>query len=133
MSLLYLFFLLLVGYLLVRYVYTHHPTVLEPVNLLVKHGLIEPVQEVLHVSGLGDVLRQRPKRPNRYGYGGMDPSGKERKGGDGSRIPEEVEVGWWNGEISYPERHLSPVQDTDTLPQPQIADIGWWGDDWIAQ
>lgn len=66
--------------------------------------------------------------PNKYGSGGMDPSGGERKGGNGSGIPSEVNVGWWNGTIEQPERNIQTIYDDYLIPSPKIADIGWWGD-----
>jgi hypothetical protein len=67
--------------------------------------------------------------PNKYGSGGMDPSGGERKGGDGSGIPSEVNVGWWNGEIEQPQRTIQTIYDQGeaSIPEPKIANIGWWG------
>lgn len=66
--------------------------------------------------------------PNKYGSGGMDPSGGERKGGDGRGIPSEVDVGWWNGTIEQPERTIQNIYDNNaSIPEPKIADIGWWG------
>ena len=65
--------------------------------------------------------------PNKYGSGGMDPSGGERKGGDGYGIPSEVNVGWWNGSIEQPERNIQTIYDDYLIPSPKIADIGWWG------
>jgi hypothetical protein len=67
--------------------------------------------------------------PNKYGSGGPDPSGGMRKGGDGSGIPSEVDVGWWNGPIDVPERSISGIYDNNAdIPEKMIADIGWWGD-----
>jgi hypothetical protein len=127
-------FFLVVAYLLVRQVYFHRPSVLEPVNALVQHGLLEPVQGMVPaVSRLVDWLpASRKYVPNPYGYGGLDPAGGERKGGNGRGIPDEVSVGWWNGEHSYPEKHLSPVQDSEEIPSAQVVNVGWWGDEWLA-
>ena len=127
-------FLIVVGYLLVRHVFFHHPVVFEPVNALIQHGLIEPITHVVPaVSRLTDWLPARTKYvPNPYGYGGLDPSGGVRKGGNGSGIPDEVSVGWWNGDISYPEKTLSPVQDSEDIPSAKVADVGWWGDHWLV-
>jgi hypothetical protein len=124
----------MISYLLVRQVYFHHPTVLEPVNSLIQKGLMEPITEIVPaISRLVDWLPPTNKYvPNRYGYGGLDPAGGVRKGGDGSGIPNEVEVGWWNGDISYPEKHLSPVQDSEEIPSEKVVSVGWWGDDWLA-
>lgn len=130
----FLLFFLLISYLLVRHVYFHHPAVLEPVSALVQHGLIEPISEfVPAIQRLADWLPISKKySPNQYGYGGLDPSGGERKGGDGSGIPDVVPVGWWNGDISYSEKQLSPVQDSEEIPPVKVANVGWWGDDWLA-
>jgi len=65
--------------------------------------------------------------PNKYGSGGADPSGGMRKGGDGSGIPSKVNVGWWNGPIDIPNRSISTIYDDSDIPEPMIADIGWWG------
>lgn len=129
-SMLYGLLLLLLGYLLVRHVYTHHPRVLEPVNALVQSGLLEPVLSLPAVQSLKALLPAKKYAPNRYGYGGLDPAGGVRKGGDGQGIPEEVEVGWWNGHIQYPDRQLSPVQDSESVPEPQVVEVGWWGSEW---
>jgi hypothetical protein len=129
-SILYGVLLLLLGYLLVRHVYTHPPRVFEPVRALVQHELLEPVLSLPAVQNLKALLPAKTYRPNRYGYGGLDPAGGERKGGDGRSIPDEVEVGWWNGRIEYPDRQLSPVQDSESIPEPQVAEVGWWGSDW---
>lgn len=129
-----LLFFVIVGYLLVRHIYFRHPVVFEPVNALVQHGLIEPITEIVPaVSRLADWLPARKKYvPNPYGYGGLDPSGGVRKGGNGSGIPDEVSVGWWNGDVSYSDKHLSPVQDSEDIPPVKVADVGWWGEDWLA-
>lgn len=129
-TILYGLLLLLLGYLLVRHVYTHHPQVLEPVNALIEHGLMEPVLALPAVRNLKALFPRKKYAPNPYGYGGLDPAGGERKGGNGQGIPDEVEVGWWNGRIEYPDRQLSPVQDSEELPEPQVADVGWWGSEW---
>lgn len=129
-SVLYGFLLFLLGYLLVRHVYTRHPKVMEPVNALVQHGLIQPVMSLPAVQSLKDLLPARKYVPNPYGYGGLDPAGGERKGGNGRSIPEEVDVGWWNGQITYPDRQLSPVQEFESVPEPQVAEVGWWGEDY---
>ena len=113
---------------------------------LVEHGLIEPVEQVIdpvmqtltdispNVSGLRNWL-PFPKRryvPNKYGYGGLDPStGELRKGGDGSGIPDEVNVGWWNGEIPFVNRELSSVHDSEEIPSTKVTSVGWWGDDML--
>jgi hypothetical protein len=128
-------FLLFLGYLLIPHVYLQRPTLFEPVNQLVQHGLIEPIQSLSlpSIQSLSDWI-PFPKRrytPNPYGYGGLDPSGGTRKGGDGSGIPDAVSVGWWNGEIPYSDRSLSPVQDTESIPEPKVAQVGWWGDHFL--
>lgn len=126
-------FLIFLGYLLIPHVYFHHPKVFEPVNQLVQQGLIEPIQSlsIPQIQSLSDWI-PFPKRrytPNPYGYGGLDPSGGVRKGGDGSGIPDAVSVGWWNGDLSYSDRSLFPVQeDTESIPEPKVAPVGWWGD-----
>ena len=118
-----------------------------PVRPVVSPDEAQPIVPSLRVSGPVETLKKwgsslvralapssLPKSkgyvPNRYGYGGMDPSGGLRRGGDGRGIPDEVDVGWWNGEVSYPVRELSPVVDSETIPSPQVHDVGWWGDDW---
>ena len=132
-SFLWVVFIVLVGYLLIQHVSTSHPAiavgvtdrVITPLQQVVKQGVMVPLQRILPL---------RRYTPNPYGYGGLDPSGGERKGGDGRGIPDAVEVGWWKGEeVTYPERRLSPVQDeASTPPEPRVADVGWWGDDWLA-
>lgn len=129
-AVLYGLLLFLLGYLLVRHVYTHHPKVMEPVNTLIQHGLLEPVMSLPAVQHLRALLPAKEYVPNRYGYGGLDPAGGERKGGDGRGIPEEVDVGWWNGRVEYPDRQLSPVQESASIPEPQVAEVGWWGKDY---
>lgn len=118
-----------------------------PVRPVVSPDAAQPIVPSLRRSGPMETLKEwgsslvravtpspLPKSkgyvPNRYGYGGMDPSGGLRRGGDGHGIPDEVDVGWWNGEVSYPERQLSPVVDSETIPSPQVHEVGWWGDDW---
>lgn len=126
-------FLIFLGYILIPHVYFHHPTVFEPVNELVQHHLIEPIQSISipQINKLSDWI-PFPKRrytPNPYGYGGLDPSGGVRKGGDGSGIPDVTPVGWWNGEITYSNRSLSPIQDdNESIPETKIAPVGWWGE-----
>ena len=140
MRIAFLLFFLLASYVIVRLIYFNHPAVLEPVNALVQRGLIEPIESVFPgvqnlpvVQRLMDWLPASKKYiPNPYGYGGLDPSGGERKGGNGSGIPDAVSVGWWNGDISYPEKQLSPVQDSEEIPSAKVADVGWWGEDWLA-
>lgn len=122
--------LFLLAYLLVRYVYVHHPTVMEPVNALVQHGLIEPILSIPAIQELKALLPRKKYVPNRYGYGGLDPTGGERKGGNGRHIPDAVDVGWWNGQIEYTDRQLSPVQDSESVPEPQVSEVGWWGSEW---
>lgn len=139
-SFLYAILLIVIGYLSIRNLYFYQPATLPE---LVEHGLIEPVQDVMNpilqtlsdiapnVSGLRDWLPFPRKKyiPNRYGYGGIDPStGDVRKGGDGMGIPNHVEVGWWNGEIPIIDRSLSPVHDSEEIPSPQVVSVGWWGD-----
>lgn len=119
--------LFLLGYLLVRHVYIQHP---HPVNELVQHGLLEPILSLPAVQSLKALLPARKYVPNRYGYGGLDPAGGERKGGNGRGIPEEVDVGWWNGPIEYPNRQLSPLQDSEGPAEPQVVEVGWWGKDY---
>ncbi len=133
--------LIIMGYLMIRNLYFYRPSTLPE---LVEHGLIEPVEDMVHpilqtirdvapnVSGLRDWLPAVRRRyvPNPYGYGGLDPStGKVRKGGDGSGIPDAVSVGWWNGEIPVVQRQLSSVHDSESIPSPQVAPVGWWGED----
>jgi len=129
----------ILGYLMIRNVFFYRPSTLPE---LVEHGLIEPVQDAMepilqtlsdlapNVSGLRDLLPRRRYVPNPYGYGGLDPAtGEARKGGDGSGIPREVNVGWWNGEIPVVNRSLSSVHDSEDIPVPKVAQVGWWGDD----
>lgn len=129
--------LFVLAWLLVRHVYTQHSDVLSPVTSLVESGLMG-AEEVARVTGLRDVLQnvkqslRRPYRPSQWGYGGMDPAGGERKGGNGRGIPDAVSVGWWNGPITYPQRSISPVTDAEQPKEAQIVDVGWWGDDWVG-
>jgi hypothetical protein len=83
-------------------------------------SLLEPIKEWLGVK--------KGYVPNKYGYGGINPSGGLRKGGNGRGIPDEVSVGWWNGTISYPDKHLSPVVDSESIPEPVVTEVGWWGE-----
>jgi len=134
--------LVLAGYLLLQHVSVSQPSssttvtrsVVTPLQHMMEQGLVAPLQRAL--PRLSDWLGLPLRRytPNPYGYGGLDPSGGERKGGDGRGIPDAVEVGWWKGEeVTYPERRLSPVQDEASVPpEPRVADVGWWGDDWLA-
>ena len=127
-----LLFLLCVGYLLVRYI-SFHPVRLEPVQAMVQQGLIEPVMSV--IPAIQRMIDWQPVSkkyvPNKYGYGGLDPAGGERKGGDGSGIPDDVSVGWWNGNVTYSEKRLSSVQDVEDIPSTKEVGVGWWGDDWL--
>lgn len=136
MRLLTLVLLFLVAWLLVRHVYTQHSEVLAPVSRMVESGILEPAEEVAQVTGLRDVLQTVKRavrgKPSQWGYGGMDPAGGERKGGNGRGIPDAVSVGWWNGSIMYPERSISPVTDVEEPKSAQVVDVGWWGDDWFA-
>ena len=95
-----------------------------------------PIRQMVAESRLSDWIPVPLRRytPNPYGYGGLDPAGGERKGGNGRGIPDAVAVGWWKGEeVMYPERKLSSVEDTREEPaKPMVADVGWWGDDWLA-
>ena len=142
-----LFFLLLIGYLVVNYVGRSHPEVQAAAEELVQQGVVKPlraIQEIIALplqgTRLSDWIPQTlglfPRRryvPNPYGYGGLDPAGGERKGGNGLGIPQQVDVGWWTGqEVTYPERRLSPVQDEQQSPPlATVAEVGWWGDDWM--
>ena len=137
MRIAFLLFLLVVGYLIVRHVASQHPTIYRPVQKVIQQEILEPIGQIYEgvpaLQRLRDWLpRPRPYLPNPYGYGGLDPAGGERKGGDGRGIPDAVSVGWWNGDISYSEKRLSPVEDTERIPDPQVAEVGWWGDDWFS-
>lgn len=135
-----LFFVVLVlGYFLVQHVRLSHPFVAEGVEKVIVAPLrevTEPIRQIVAESRLSDWIPVPLRRysPNPYGYGGLDPAGGERKGGNGRGIPDAVSVGWWKGEaVMYPERKLSSVEDTQEEPaKPMVADVGWWGDDWLA-
>jgi hypothetical protein len=129
---------LLMGYFFVRRLY------FRPIQLdgsLIQHGspiqydIMKPINDMIpSIKQLTDWIPGSKKyAPNQYGYGGIDPAtGNERKGGDGNGIPDEISVGWWNGNISYSEKHLSPVQDSEEIPSAKISHVGWWGDDWMS-
>jgi len=138
---LYGIILVVLGYMMIHNLYFYRPSTMPE---LIEHGLVEPIQDAVDpllqtlsdvapkVSGLRDWLGFPKKQyvANKYGYGGLDPStGELRKGGDGSGIPDQVDVGWWNGEISFVDRQLSPVHDSEVIPPPKVASVGWWGDD----
>ncbi len=135
-----LFFVVLVlGYFLVQHVRLSHPSVAASVDKAIVaplRAVTAPIQEMVAESRLSDWIPFPPRRyvPNPYGYGGLDPAGGERKGGNGRGIPDAVSVGWWKGEeVIYPERKLSSVEDTQEEPaKPMVADVGWWGDNWIS-
>jgi hypothetical protein len=132
-----IFFFIAAAYMVMRNVRVNHvPVRGETLKDMIQHPFQVLQDAVPSVSRLSDWLGLPLRRytPNPYGYGGLDPSGGERKGGDGRGIPDAVEVGWWKGEeVTYPERRLSPVQDeASTPPEPRVADVGWWGDDWLA-
>ena len=130
-----LFFVILVmGYLVIQHVQVSHPMAVASVENIVLDPLqraVEPIQRMVKEVVLPGMMK---RRPNPYGYGGLDPQGGERKGGDGQGIPHAVEVGWWKGEqVVYPERRLSPVQDgQEGRSQTMVAEVGWWGDDWLV-
>lgn len=141
-----LLFLLIVGYFLAFHVNVSHPIMLQQAQALVQQGVIEPIRVIQEAvaqpfqgSRLSDWIPQTlgltPRRyvPNPYGYGGLDPAGGERKGGNGLGIPNQVNVGWWTGEeVTYPARRLSPIQDEEQAPpEAKVAEVGWWGDDWL--
>lgn len=130
-----LFFVLLaMGYLVVQHVQVSHPlltaTVEQEVIAPLSRTFVEPLQRIVKEVVIPRAMRQT----NPYGYGGLDPQGGERKGGDGLGIPDAVEVGWWKGEdVTYPVRRLSPIQDGEqTPPEAKVAEVGWWGEDWIV-
>jgi hypothetical protein len=135
-----LFFVVLVlGYFLVQHVRLSHPSVAAGVEkgiVAPLRAVTEPIMQMVTESRLSDWIPVPLRRytPNPYGYGGLDPAGGERKGGNGSGIPDAVAVGWWKGEeVMYPDRKLSSVEDTREEPaKPMVAEVGWWGDDWLA-
>ncbi len=137
---LFLALFLFIGYILMVQRARAHSSPLD----MIQQGVTVPLQVLQDAASslspslprLSDWIPfpQRRYAPNPYGYGGLDPEGGERKGGNGLGIPHAVDVGWWKGEdVTYPERKLFPVQDEKQAPtQPQVADVGWWGDDWLA-
>lgn len=64
-------------------------------------------------------------KPSKFGSGGPSPSGGMRTAGIGTDF---TQVGWWGGDITYPERKVFDIYANDaSIPEKQIADIGWWG------
>ena len=63
-------------------------------------------------------------KPSKYGSGGPSPSGGMRTAGIGSAF---TQVGWWGGDITYPERQVFDIyaQDAD-IPEKMAWSIGWW-------
>lgn len=63
--------------------------------------------------------------PNKMGYPGPSPSGGLRQS---FPIPDEVEVGWWNGNIDPTKRvHLDIYANDAEIPAPVETEVGWWG------
>ena len=60
--------------------------------------------------------------PNKSGSGGPSPSGGERK----ALMPLYTEVGWWNGDIQYPENVVREIYDNEELPERKAFSVGHW-------
>jgi len=65
-------------------------------------------------------------KPSKYGSGGPSPSGGMRTAGIGTDF---TQVGWWGGNITYPERQVFDIYANDAdIPEKTVWGIGWWGD-----
>ena len=66
-------------------------------------------------------------KPSKYGSGGMSPSGGMRSAGIGTDF---TQVGWWGGDITYPERKVMDIYANDaSIPEKTVWSVGWWNDD----
>jgi hypothetical protein len=76
--------------------------------------------------GQGDFWPESGKgfKPTASASGGASPSGGMRSGGTG---PVNAPTGWWNGNITYPTRSITSIYDDESIPQPTVSEVGWWG------
>ncbi len=65
-------------------------------------------------------------KPSRFGSGGMSPDGGMRTAGIGTDF---TEVGFWGGDITYPERQVFDIYANDAeIPEKTVWPVGWWND-----
>ena len=63
-------------------------------------------------------------KPTANGSGGPSPSGGMRSGGTG---PVNAPIGWWKGDITYPSLTITSIYGDESIPEPTVSEVGWWG------